>query len=189
MEPVQPTRRTNRGAFTLAESLVASVVLAISVVAVSGAIISSQQQTAAQEDGSTALALGRQLMEEIASLPLNPSDATAGWSSVTNRSLYDSIYDFNGYTDKLSVPIHRTANTSGIGTFSSATPTVTVITSGTPTLAAQEYLRSASVSYPTSMFGQAVTSGDFAIITVTVRGGKGNRVTLSRIVARNTVSR
>jgi Tfp pilus assembly protein PilV len=189
MQPVQALRRTSRSAFTLAESLIASVVLAISVVAVSGAIIASQQQTAAQEEDSTALSLARQLMEEISSLPLNPTDATAGFPTVTDRSLFDSIYDFNAYTDKLGVPIYRSANANDVAAFTSATPTVTVITSGTPTLATQEYLRSVAVSYPTSLFGQAISSGEFAVITVTVRGGKGTKVTISRIVARNTVNK
>jgi hypothetical protein len=164
------------------------VVLAICVVAVSGAIIASQQQIAAQEEDSTAITLGRQLMEEITALPLTPTDATAGWPTVTDRTLYDSLIDFNGYTDKTTVALRRTNNTGSIS-FSTAVPSVTAITSGTPTLAAQDYLRTVSVTYPTSIFGTTVTSGEFAVITVTVTGGKGNKAKLSKLMAHNTITR
>jgi len=47
--------------FTLAETLIASVVLAVSVVAVSGAIIASQQQTTVSQEDMIAISLAPDL--------------------------------------------------------------------------------------------------------------------------------
>ncbi|HVT88407.1 MAG TPA: type II secretion system protein [Tepidisphaeraceae bacterium] len=182
-------KSTKRRAFTLAESLAATIVLALAVVGVSGAIIASQQQIHAQEEDSVAAGLARQLMEDIAVLPINTSDATTGWPTTTDRTLYDSVIDYNGYTEVVSIPIHRSVTVADTGTFSSASPSSTAITSGTPTLGAQQYSRVVSVTYPTSIFGQTVSAGEFAVIGVTVKGSSGVTVSLSRIVARNTVSR
>jgi hypothetical protein len=168
---------------------VASVVLAVAVVGVSGAIVASQQQINAQEEDSVAVELGRQLMEDIASLPVNPSDATAGWPTVTNRSLYDSVIDYNNYQEVISVPIRRSVTASDAGTFSTAAPPATVYTGALPALNPQQFSRKVSVTYPTSIFGQTVASGEFAVITVTVQGGGGTNVQLSRIVGNNTVNR
>lgn len=181
-------------AFTLAESLIASVVLAIAVVAVSEAIVSSQQQTTFSEDDSLAVAMAKQLMEQTASLPLTLPDGTAGWPTVTNTSSYDTINDFNGYTDKVSDAVYRSNQLSAAGTFSSAGLTVTPLTSGAVTPAAGEYVRTVSVTYPTSIYGKSVlsgdfSSGDFAIVTVNVKGSAGTSVTISRILAKTTVSR
>lgn len=188
------TRPTSRAGFTLAESLIASVVLAVAVVAVSGSIIASQQQTLASEGDSFAVSLGKQLIEEIASTPLNYADATAGFPTVTDRTTYDSAYDFNGYTDRVTNAVHHTSDLTETGTFSTATPSVTVVTSGTPTPAAEEYVRTVTVSYPSSIFGKTVAAsdfaaGDFALVKVNVKGGKGANVTLSRILSKTTVTR
>jgi len=180
--------------FTLAETLIASVVLAVSVVAVSGAIIASQQQTTVSQEDMIAIALARQLAEQAAARPLTSTDATAGWPTVTDYTQYDTINDFAGYTDKASASIFNNSALTATGTFSSARPTVTTVTSGTPTLARGEYSRVVSVTYPTSIFGKSVaggdfTAGDFAIVTVTVRGFNGSSVALSRLQPKLTVTR
>lgn len=180
---------SRRRAFTLAESLVASVVLAVAVMGVSSAIVAAQYQLDSQEEDSTAIVMARQLMEHAASLPLTSSDATAGWPTVTSTTSYDTIRDYNGYKDTVRVPIYRSSTLADVGTFSTASPSVTAITGSEPTLARQAYIRHVTVTYPTSIFGTTVTAGDFAVVKVTVRGGGGNGVTLTRIVARNTVQR
>jgi prepilin-type N-terminal cleavage/methylation domain-containing protein len=182
-----------RSGFTLAESLIASVVLAVAVVGVSGAMMASYQQSAASESDSIAISLGKSLMEEIASRPLSLPDATAGWPSVTDRTIYDTISDFNGYTDKVSAAVSHTSTLSA-GTFSGALPSVTAVTDGSTSLSPEQYLRSVSVTYPTSLFGKSVSggdfaSGDFALVKVTVTGSDGASLTLSRLISNVTVSR
>lgn len=182
-------------AFTLAESLVASVVLAVAVVTVSGAIVCSQQQTMMQEEDSAAVMLARQLMEEIESTPLVLADGTtgqSGWPGVTDRSLYDTGGDFNGYTDIASVSVQRGSSSESVAVAGTATPTVSVVTPGTtpPALSPQQYRRSVSVSYPSSAFGVAVNSGDFAVVSVSVQGGSASaNVKLSRLMTRTTMTR
>ena len=180
-----------RSAFTLAEALVASVVLVVAVTGASTAIISSQQETSVQQQGTVSVALARQLMEEIASRPLLLPDGTAVWPTVTNRSSYDTINDYNGYTDVISAPIYHTNSASTTANFSSALPSVTVATGGASSvsLSANQYVRTVSVSYPTSIFGKTVTAGDFAIISVTVHGLNDAGVTLSRVMGKVSITR
>src|SRR5205085_9332145 len=86
-----------RRGFTLAESLTASVVLAASVVAISGAMSASYQQSSQQGETAVALDLARELMEEIASKPMSiaaPYNDYPGWSSGQHdRSKYDTVDD------------------------------------------------------------------------------------------------
>jgi prepilin-type N-terminal cleavage/methylation domain-containing protein len=192
MAPARLTQNTKsqRRGFTLAESLLASVVLAIAVVAVSGAIVASQSQSEIQETSGIAVSLGRELMEEICQRPLTLPDITPGWrGGVTNRSTYDTIDDYNGYTDSVAAYIARTT-TASVGTFNSALPPATVVTSGTPpTPTGQLYTRVVKVTYPTTVFSSGDASGDFAIVTVTISGAGGTQVTLSRLVGNQSVSR
>jgi Tfp pilus assembly protein PilV len=184
MAPARHTRITNRRAgFTVAESLLASVVLAIAVVAVAGAIIAAQSQTAIQESSGIAVSMARELMEEICSRPFTLPDATPGWhGGVTNRSTYDTIDDYNGYSDTISAHVARSVNDS-VGSFTSALPPSTVIANGQlPAPSGQLYTRKVSVSYPTTVFSATDASGDFAIVTVTVAGAGGTQITLSRLI-------
>jgi prepilin-type N-terminal cleavage/methylation domain-containing protein len=184
--------RARRG-FTLAESLIASVVLAVAVVGVSGAMMASYQQSDVSESDAIAVSLGKSLMEEIASRPLSLPDATAGWPTVTDRTAYDTINDFNGYTDRVTASVSRTSTLSA-GTFSGALPSVTAVTDGSTSLSPAQYLRSVAVTYPTSLFGKSVSggdfaAGDFALVKVTVTGSDGASLTLSRLISNVTVSR
>jgi Tfp pilus assembly protein PilV len=187
--PILITRKRRRGGFTVAESLIASVVLAIAVLAVSGAIIAAQNQTAIQESNGLAIALGRELMEEICSRPLLMPDITPGWRTVTDRSQYDTINDYNGYTDTITADVARTT-TASVGSFSSALPPSTVITSGTtPSPSGSLFTRTVSVSYPTSVFSAADVANDYGLVSVTVNGANGVQIKLSRLVAAATITR
>src|SRR5262249_17062838 len=132
---VYPTRNTDplrrRGAFTLAESLLAAVVLAIAVVGISSALMASQQQSRAMADDAIAVTLAPQPMEEIAAVPVVLSDGTtgaSGWPTDTTRAHYDTVNDFNGYRDQLTVTLEHEKTASGADTFNnSATPPTTVI--------------------------------------------------------------
>src|SRR5436190_12254159 len=94
--------RAARG-FTLAESLIASVVLALAVVSIATGVSASFQQAGLLNESSTALELGRQLLEEIAAKPfVDPRDGSTTLgpeSGETSRSLYDNADDYNGFTD------------------------------------------------------------------------------------------
>jgi hypothetical protein len=158
-----------RRAFTLAESLIASVVLAIAVVGVAGTIAASHQQTSALEEDSIAVAAARQLMEEIAAEPLLATDATPGWGAgQTDRALYDTIIDYDGL-----------AETSPIETLEGVKMTI----------GSRTFVRKVKITHPTSVFGTTASAGEFALIEVTVKGPTGRDVTLKRLVAKTTRER
>jgi prepilin-type N-terminal cleavage/methylation domain-containing protein len=191
INPPAGAPRRNRGGFTLAESMIASVVLAIAVVAVSGAIVASQAQNTTQIEDTIALNLARQLMEEIVAVPLATADSSC-WPNLTDRSQYDRVNDLAGYTDIVKVPLRRGSGSGLAGTIDldSARPSVTVVTSGNPTLSSEKYKRQVTITYPTTPFaGATVTAGDFALVKVTVTGPEGNVVTLTRLIGNSTVTR
>jgi prepilin-type N-terminal cleavage/methylation domain-containing protein len=182
--------------FTLAESLVAAVVLAIAVVGVSGALIASQQQTRSQEDDGVAVSLGKQLLEEIASHPLVLGDGTTGqpgWPAVTDRSAYDTVGDFDGYRDLLSCSYERERSIGESESFNTLTanPPTTVIAPGATLdpLAKWQFRREVSLAYPTSAFGATFNAGDLVLVTVQVTSASGRQVKFSRIIARTSIYR
>jgi len=164
--------RTRVRGFTLAESLMASVVLAAAVVGIAGSLSASYQQSAVHGDAATALDLARELMEEVAAKPFEPATGAtngAGWPSVTDRTLYDTIDDYNGYED------------SGVAIKMFSGSTVDASNGGT-------FARRVTVenAVPTGLTGSA---SDFAIVTVTVRTGHDDAVTLTQVCTRATVVR
>lgn len=81
-------RRSNRGGFTLVESMIASSLLAASVVGVSGTILASydnDQQSISQRDATVA---AESLMDELTALPFESATATDV-----------SLSDFASYSD------------------------------------------------------------------------------------------
>ena len=96
------SRNRRRKAFTLAESLAASVILAVAVVGVSGALLAAQQQTRSGRQSHVLTMLARQLLERVTALPVqlpNGTGGAAGWPNITYASRYDTLDDFAGYTD------------------------------------------------------------------------------------------
>ena len=159
-----------RGGYTLAESLIASVVLAASVVGIAGTLSASYQQNTVRGNTTTALNLAQQLMEEIAARPVELTTGTnqPGWSNgQTDRRQYDTIDDYNGYTD-LSGAIQAangtTLNLSNGGTYQR---TVT-ITSG---------------AVPSGLTGP---SSDFVLVTVTVSMPHNQSASVSQLFTRVT---
>ena len=57
------------GGFTLVESLIATVILAIAVVGIAGTLAATYQQSKEQTSSAEATQLARQLMEEISAKP------------------------------------------------------------------------------------------------------------------------
>ena len=158
-----------RRAYTLAESMIASVVLAVAVIGVATTIAASHQQTGAVESDAVAVGAARQLMEEIAAKPLLASDATPGWAGGNHdRLYYDAIGDYAGFTE--ASPVFTLE-----GQKMDAGPA--------------EYVRTVKVTYPTSVFGTTAAAGEFALVEVSVRGSRGKGCTLQRLVARTVRER
>ena len=167
---MQRGRHHKIGGFTLAESLTASVVLAAAVIGISGALSASYQQSASHEDSATALDLGRELMEEISSKPFSVTGTNAsGWPTETNRANYDTIDDFNGYTDTSTAMKLADGTTVDVTSGETFTRSVTVVQ-----------------GLPAGLSGSA---NDFATVTVTVTMPGNKTVTLTQLCTNATVAR
>ena len=180
----RPTQTTSRGqrqecrchrlrGFTLAESLIASVVLAASVIGIASTLSASYQQSSVRGNTATALALAQQLMEEIASKPMEVSGTNLpGWSAgQTNRANYDTIDDYNGYSDVSSSIATGSGSTVDLGDGGSYTRTVTVTSNARPS---------------------AITTGvaqDFMLATITVQMPHSQSISISQLFTRVTMYR
>jgi hypothetical protein len=161
--------RGARSAFTLAEALIASVVLAISVVGIAAAMDCSSQQALATDQAALTTALGKQLLEEIAAKPFPIPGVTTnpGWLAGNHdRSAYDDAADYNGYTD--STPI-TTLSGAIINPGGNYTRSVTFVQRINPS--------------------DTPGNGDFGLITVSVTGPSGATTLFSRIVTNVTTTR
>jgi Tfp pilus assembly protein PilV len=167
-------RAVSRGAFTLAECLIASVVLAGAVLAVSAALSAAYQQTQGQAQTTQALMLAQELMEEIASRPLRLPDGTggaAGWSAgVHDRRLYDTVSDYDGYSDDTSAMV--TLNGQSVQVDDGAfTRTVSVVAGVRPSGHA------------------AAPAADTALVSVTATPAIGRAATVQRLVTAAVLTR
>jgi prepilin-type N-terminal cleavage/methylation domain-containing protein len=155
--------------FTLAESLIATTILAIAVIAMMGPISATYQQTRAGEEASVGASLARQLMDEVCGKPfVDPTD----WSRTlgpevdeAGRAAFDNVDDYNGYqdaTDNLKAPDGTAVTWTNRGV----------------------YRRSVAVEYRSTPAGAAAPKGDFALVTVTVTTPGGQATTARRLVSR-----
>jgi Tfp pilus assembly protein PilV len=147
------SRRFSSRGFTLAEGLIASVVLAAAVVAISSSLMASYDQSRALEMNTMAVSTTRQLMEQILSRPFDDPDGASSLgpeAGEINSSLYDNLDDFDGYSDTVKI---------GDNTFS----------------------RSVSVQYRTSPNSAGVASGPFAVITVQTTAPDGQVVKVAEL--------
>ncbi|MCK4659083.1 MAG: hypothetical protein KAV82_06130 [Phycisphaerae bacterium] len=83
-------------ALTLVECLLASVILAVAVVAVTQAVVAGQMQTVAALHRSRGVQLAEALMDEVLRLPYADPDGTGG---EVGRSNFDNLEDFNGFNE------------------------------------------------------------------------------------------
>jgi len=153
--------------------MIASVVLAAAVIGIAGTLAASYQQSAVRGNKTTALSLAQQLMEEISSRPLDPPSSPdhAGWSGgVHDRTLYDTVDDYNGYTDSSSTLAMNDGNTIDAGDGGSYTRRVTVTSNALPS-------------------GLTGTASDFVLVTVTVSMPQGQTTSLSQLFTRATLYR
>ena len=161
-----------RRAFTLAESMIASVVLAAAVIGIASTISASYRQSAVRGQTSTALLLAQQLMEEIASKPLEVSGTNKpGWSlGQTNRFNYDTIDDYHGYTDLSSSIETGGGATVDLGDGHSFTRVVNVQKNALPA-------------------GLSGAPSDFMLVTVTVQMPQDQSVSIAQLFTRVTLYR
>jgi type II secretory pathway pseudopilin PulG len=161
-----------RAGFTLAESLIASVVLAAAVIGIAWMLAASYQQSAVRGNKTTALSLAQQLMEEIAAKPLDPATTPdhGGWPTYTDRRLYDTVDDYSGYTDVSSALQMNDGNSIDAGDGGIYTRKVTVATNALPT-------------------GLTGTASDFVLVTVAVTMPDGQSTSLSQLFTRATIYR
>lgn len=163
-----------RAGYTLAESLIASVVLAASVVGIAGTLSASYKQNAVRGNQTIALALAQQLMEEIAARPLElPATQTnkPGWSGgQTDRRQYDTIDDYHGYADLSNSIAAADGSTLDLGNGETYTRSVQVTTNALPA-------------------GLTGTASDFVMVTITVAMSHGQQTQVSQLFTRVTVYR
>jgi Tfp pilus assembly protein PilV len=169
--------------------MIACVILAVAMVGIGGSLSATVKQSAAVEQDSTALLLARELMEEIVAKPyMDPTSATITTATVAAanqtaaasaslghavpaRAALNDVGDYNGYTDTIDSS-HLATSLQG------ATASVTNN---------RKYVRAVAVQFRTSPSGTAVTSGDFAMITVTVTTQTGQTVSISRLATNTTL--
>lgn len=136
MERRSPNIDRRRG-FTLIESLIASVILAVAVVGIAGMLAAAYQNSKDQVSSAEATQLARQLMEEISARPFEVPPGSAsdaiGWSGGNrNRSTYDDILDYHGYTDESTKITTLDGTTHAFGTAGPYTRSVSVTAGPVP---------------------------------------------------------
>ena len=157
-----------RRGFTLAEGLMASVVLALAVTALSGTLTASISQSSSIDADATAIAFARCLMEEIAARPFSPpavNDREGYKAGNSDRSTYDDIGDYHGYHEASPIMLSREM----------------AVTNGT-------YSRDVTVEFRTTPSGGPVGTSNFAMVTVTVKPLKGREIKLRRLFASTTLN-
>lgn len=158
-------------AFSIAEAMVASTVLAIAVVGIAGPLGAASEQTKVLNERGTALTLARELMEEIAAKPLLDGGTTCHLgteSGETDRSKYDSADDYSGYHDSTTSLNNLSGQSVGFDT-------------------GALYSRDVTVQYRTSTSGTSAASGDFGLVTVSVTTPHKQVITLSRLLCKEVL--
>jgi hypothetical protein len=165
--------RGSRRAFTLAESLIASVYLAAAVIGISGVLSATYQHSAGYGTSATGLALAQELMEEISARPAVLAAGVTdqpGWPTVTDRTKYDTVDDYSGYSDLGSSIATASGSTIDASDGGSFVRTVTVTPNALP----------AGLTGPAS---------DFLLVTVSVQMPKTETITLSQLFTKATLCR
>ncbi len=163
-----------RNAFTIVESMLASVVLATAVLGISSGLATSYQQNGSIRERGIMVQLARSLSEETASMPYTNALGLfgGGWNAgQKNRRLYDDVFDFDGYTDQ--------------------SPFTSIATTGIALDYGADYSRTVKVEPLATPSTTAISPelSNFARVTVCVRSPSGHQVTLHRWVARVDIKR
>jgi len=162
-------RARRRPAFSLAEALIASTILAIVTASASLPFAAGVQQANEAARLEQAVAQGQALMEEVMGRPFfEPSSRTPAPgpdSGETTRELFDNIDDFNGYTESVT----------GLRNYLNQPITDSALAG---------LWRSVTVQY-VSFAGQAALDANaYAIVAVNVWDGNALLVRLVRLASR-----
>jgi len=111
---------------TLVECLLASVVMAVAVIAVTQAVVAGQMQTADALHRVRALELAEALMDEVLRLPYTDPDGTGG---EVGRANFDDLADFNGFSEAATT-LADAAGTAYASPFQVFSRSVTVVSAG-----------------------------------------------------------
>ncbi len=99
------SQANRRGAFTLAEALLATTVLAIVAATASLPFAAGLRQANEAADLEQAVALGQAMMEEVLARPFfehdDPIASPGPEVGETSRDLLDNIDDFHGYSESI----------------------------------------------------------------------------------------
>lgn len=109
---VRRARRASRGV-SLVDAILASVLLATAVVAISTALVAGAQQTYEAVDGRRGTELAESLMEEILSLPYSdPGGASLPGPEAgePTRASFDNVDDYHGYSESAGAVVDRSGN-------------------------------------------------------------------------------
>jgi hypothetical protein len=162
-----------RRGFSLAEAMIAATLLAVAVVGIAGPLGAASEQARHGQERGAALVLARELMEEIVARPLCDGGTTCHLgpeSSECDRTQFDSADDYNGYSD----------TTREIKNYSNKS---------IPFDRANLYTRSVSVGYRNAPSSASTTSGDFAMVTVSVTTPHNQVVQIWRLLSKETLIR
>lgn len=162
---IERSRIVRRG-YTLVEAMIASALLSVSVLAISGAISASYAQDEYAREKREALSSSSQLLEEVTSLPIDA--ATAGDASIMN---------YSNYTDEAAINELTTVVTTSTQVV--AATTFSAVEEGAPT--PKKAKRKITVKRRVSPTGAESATGDFAIVGVAVQQGD-HEVQVSRLV-------
>lgn len=169
MAPLTRLTRCGRGAFTLAESLIAATILAAAAVGIISPLTASHHQTETRQITTAELALGHELLEEIAARPLLGSDGLTHQgpdSGQTTRDTFTSAGNYDGYTDTTSSMVMLDDSSVAL-----SLPAV--------------FTRKVTVQFLSSRTGPVAGSGDFAQVTVTVSATNEPTITLTKLLCRH----
>lgn len=160
--------RQGLGGFTLAEALLASVVLAVVSAAASLPILAAAENAREAERLRYATEMGQALIDEILARPLvdtRVGDRTLGPSAAeTSRKAYVNVDAFNGLTESSLKPADYTGAAVGDATV-------------------QGFWRAATVKYVSFAGQPAGDTAGFALIQVEVFYQTTLMVTFTRLVA------
>ena len=163
--------RTRRGT-TLAESLIASVLLATCVVGITGALSASYQNQAYASAQRAASVSGRKMMENVLALPMDP--ATAGQASIADYLPAASQTTATCSTSALSSLLSSlTFSLVKFPAVQVTTPSTSVATASTSSI---------TIDRRSTLNGTKSTTGDFAVVTVSVPAAGTSSVKFKRLV-------
>lgn len=149
---------TRHRGFTLTESLIASVVLAVSVIGVAGALSVSYQNSEGLDQTGVATTLARQFLEQITALPYTDDDPSSEYRSIAD-------YHDRPFTDATPGLTSRSGVALDVGGY-------------------DVYTRQVTVEYRLAPDGTAVSWSELALVTVAITPPPPARqVSLTQLIA------